>query len=221
MNAETKDTTDDRSTMIFVHSIFPGKLYDSFVDDMPRTLMEARSRAEKRIHIEDAKALKASVGKDPTTHDKKDGTPKAEQSTPKKAFRDRKFSPQGKRKFDSDSLRTPTLVYVIEEVFSSLQDRGFLPNRGERQPPQPGEDASKCCKFHQRYGHLLHECRSFRALVNEYIEKGHLTGYKKVEGMPSKAAKTLFPQGEPPAPATCSPSKSSGKKVVLSIFGFG
>ncbi|PKA66947.1 hypothetical protein AXF42_Ash021292 [Apostasia shenzhenica] len=212
MNAETKDTTDDRSTMIFVHSILPGKLYDSFVDDMSRTLMEARSCIERRIHIEDAKALKASAEKEPTTHDQKDGTPKAEQSTPKKAFRDRKFSPQGERKFDSDSPRTPTAVYVIEEIFSALQDRGFLPNIGERQPPQSGEDASKYCKFHQLYGHLLHECRSFRTLVNEYIEKGHLTGYKKVKEMPSKAAKTLFPQSEPPAPTTCSPSKSSGKK---------
>ncbi|PKA52758.1 hypothetical protein AXF42_Ash001739 [Apostasia shenzhenica] len=41
MNAEIKDTTDDRSTMIFVHSILSGGLYDSFVDDIPKTLMEA------------------------------------------------------------------------------------------------------------------------------------------------------------------------------------
>ncbi|PKA59685.1 Protein lateral organ boundaries [Apostasia shenzhenica] len=44
---------------------------------------------------------------------------------------------QGKRKFDGNSLRAPTPVYIIKEIFSALQDRGFLPNRGERQPPQP------------------------------------------------------------------------------------
>ncbi|PKA54444.1 hypothetical protein AXF42_Ash000277 [Apostasia shenzhenica] len=81
--------------------------------------MEARSCAEKRIHIEDAKALKANAGKDPTVQDKKDNTPKAEQSTPKRAFWDRKFSPQRKRKFDGDSPCAPTLVYVIEEIFST------------------------------------------------------------------------------------------------------
>ncbi|PKA48596.1 hypothetical protein AXF42_Ash020469 [Apostasia shenzhenica] len=47
MNAEMTGTTNDRSTMIFVHSILPRKLYDSFVDDMPKKLMEAWSPAEK------------------------------------------------------------------------------------------------------------------------------------------------------------------------------
>ncbi|PKA60505.1 hypothetical protein AXF42_Ash017911 [Apostasia shenzhenica] len=36
MNSETKDTMDDRSTLIFVHIILPGDLYDSFIDNMPK-----------------------------------------------------------------------------------------------------------------------------------------------------------------------------------------
>ncbi|PKA61959.1 RNA-directed DNA polymerase like [Apostasia shenzhenica] len=224
MNAETKDTTDDRSTMIFVHSILPGELYDSFVDNMSKTLMEARARAEKRIHLEDAKDLKAKAKQEVASPQTKKGeSPKTDSNTPRRSFRDRNYSPsQGKRKFEGESPRPATPVYIIEEIFSILSDKDFIKNCGERQPPQPGEDPTKFCKFHQRYGHLLFECRSFRALVNEYIENGYLTGYKGIEGSLPKAARPLFlsddPRGAPSSmPAT---SKADGKKVVLSIFGY-
>ncbi|PKA55320.1 hypothetical protein AXF42_Ash003957 [Apostasia shenzhenica] len=179
MNAETKDTTDDRSTMIFVHSILPGELYDSFVDNMPKTLMEARACAEKCIHLEDAKALKAKARQEATSPQNKQGdTHKADSNTPKRSFRDRNYSPsQGKRKFEGKSPRPATPIYIIEEIFSILSDKGFIKNRGERQPPQPGEDPTKFCK-----------CRSFRALVNEYIENGYLNGYRRIEGPLPKAA---------------------------------
>ncbi|PKA64610.1 hypothetical protein AXF42_Ash007356 [Apostasia shenzhenica] len=107
MNAETKDTTDDRSTMIFVHSILPGELYDSFVDDMPKTLMEARTRAEKHIHLEDAKALKAKAKQEVASPQAKKGeAPKTDSNTPRRSFRDQNFSPShGKRKFEGESPR--------------------------------------------------------------------------------------------------------------------
>ncbi|PKA49226.1 hypothetical protein AXF42_Ash014128 [Apostasia shenzhenica] len=60
MNVKMKDITDDRSTMIFIHSILSGEFYNSFVD-MWKTLMEARFRAEKCIHLKDAKALKVDA----------------------------------------------------------------------------------------------------------------------------------------------------------------
>ncbi|PKA56066.1 hypothetical protein AXF42_Ash015551 [Apostasia shenzhenica] len=210
--------------MIFVHSILPGELYDSFVDDMPKTLMKARARAEKRIHLEDAKALKAKAKQEVASPQAKKGeAPKTDSNTPRRSFRDRNFSPShGKRKFEGQSPRPATPVYNIEEIFSILNDKGFIKNRGEHQPPQPGEDPTMFCKFHQRYGHLLFECLSFRALVNEYIENGYLTGYKRIEGPLPKAARPLFPNDDPRAVIPSSPAtlKSDGKKVVLSIFGY-
>ncbi|PKA56310.1 hypothetical protein AXF42_Ash011240 [Apostasia shenzhenica] len=84
-------------------------------------------------------------------------------------------------------------MYIIEDIFSILKNKGFIQHRGEQQPLQPSKESTNYCKFHQRYGHLLHECRSFRALANEYIKKGFLTGYKKVEELPSKSMQALFP----------------------------
>ncbi|PKA64387.1 hypothetical protein AXF42_Ash009609 [Apostasia shenzhenica] len=224
MNAETKDTTDDRSTMIFVHNILPGELYDSFVDNMLKTLMEARARAEKRIHLEDAEALKAKARQKATSPQTKQGeTPKTDSNTPRRSFRDRNYSPsQGKHKLGDESPRPATPVYIVEEIFSILSDKGFIKNRGERQPPQPGEDPTKFCKFHQRYGHLLFECRSFRALVNEYIENDYLTGYRRIEGPLPKAARSVFPSDVPKGAPSSTPTapKSDGKKAVLSIFGY-
>ncbi|PKA65570.1 hypothetical protein AXF42_Ash005904 [Apostasia shenzhenica] len=210
--------------MIFVHNILPGKLYDSFVDDMPKTLMEARARAEKRIHLEDEKALKAKAKQEVASPQAKKGkAPKTDSNTPRRSFRDQKFSPSHrKRKFEGESPRPTTPVYIIEEIFSILSDKGFIKNRGERQPPQPGEDPTKFCKFHQHYGHLLFECRSFRALVNEYIENDYLTEYKRIEGPLPKAARPLFPNDDPRAVIPSSPatSKVDGKKAILSIFGY-
>ncbi|PKA59333.1 hypothetical protein AXF42_Ash001427 [Apostasia shenzhenica] len=224
MNAETKDTTDDRSTMIFVHSILPGELYESFVDNMPKTLMEARARTEKHIHLEDAKALKAKAKQEVASPQTKKGeAPRTDSNTPRRSFRDRNFSPfHGKRKFEGESPRPATPVYIIEGIFSILSDKGFIKNHGERQPPQPSEDPTKFCKFHQRYGHLLFECRSFPALVNEYIENGYLTGYKRIEGPLPKVARPLFPINDPRGPpsSTAASSKADGKKAVLSIFGY-
>ncbi|PKA61676.1 hypothetical protein AXF42_Ash018657 [Apostasia shenzhenica] len=124
MNAKTKNTTDDRSTMIFIHSILSGELYDSFNDDMPKTLMEARAKAEKQIHLEDAKALKSQTKKDDALpQDKKGENPKTKSSTPRRNFQDRKFPPsQGKCKFEGDSPHSSTLIYIIEEIFSILSE---------------------------------------------------------------------------------------------------
>ncbi|PKA57722.1 hypothetical protein AXF42_Ash016768 [Apostasia shenzhenica] len=186
--------------------------------------MEARARAEKRIHLKDTKAHKASTKKEEALpRDKKGDTSKPDPSIPGRNFRDRKFPPyHGKHKFDDDSPRTSAPVYIIEEIFSIPKNKGFVQNCGDRQPPQPSEDSTKYCMFHQRYGHLLHECRSFRALINEYIEKGFLTDYTKIKELPLKTARVLFPQEEPSvaSPSTPTTSKSSGKKIVLSIFGY-
>ncbi|PKA55112.1 hypothetical protein AXF42_Ash003749 [Apostasia shenzhenica] len=83
-------------------------------------------------------------------------------------------------------------MYIIEEVLSILKYKWFIQNHGEWHPAQSRKDLTKYCNFHQRYSHFLHECYSFWALVNEYIEKGFLTSYKKVEELHSKTALLLF-----------------------------